>query len=126
MICMMPMAPASEIMGFLSFSSVRPPLSMRITARIQSSATPKRCDASLMRGAQRAISCAGFIACSVANSDGLEIATLGWIAEIDAAGVRLDGMELGRALEAANNPAASTGRYSSLAIIDHPVFRAGQ
>src|ERR1700749_2265623 len=52
MICITPIAPALEVMGTPAIS-VRPPLSMRITARIQSSETPKRLAASLISEAQR-------------------------------------------------------------------------
>src|SRR5256885_2043584 len=50
------MAPALDLMGAPLVAVVWPPLSIRITALIQSSATPKRRDASLIKGVQRAIS----------------------------------------------------------------------
>src|SRR5215471_2738455 len=74
MTCMTPIAPATDVIGRLSSLKVRPPLSMRITALIQSSETLKRLDASLMSGAQRAMSSACVIACSFKNSGGVSIA----------------------------------------------------
>src|SRR5215469_2411657 len=50
------MAPALDLIGVPSADLVWPPLSMRITALIQSSAMPNRFDASLMKGVQRAVS----------------------------------------------------------------------
>src|SRR5258706_16113463 len=117
MTCMMPMAPALDVMGLLSSSRVRPPLSMRMTALIQASATPKRREASWMRGAQRSISCAGLSARSFSNTD--------CVAEATAA------MGLENALlESPNKLAARTGKNSNFttlrvghATIDHPVLR---
>src|SRR5258705_1374638 len=120
MTCMMPIAPACDVMGFLSSSAVLPPLSNRITARIQASATPKRRDASLIRGDQRSKSCVGLNACSCANTDCALEAT--------------DATVLAKALfERANTLPARTEEYSSFtmlrdqnATIDHPVLRAGE
>src|SRR5260221_13076953 len=69
MTCMMPMAPAFEVIGFPSWICVRPPLSMRITALIQVSATWNRREAFLINGAQRSTSFDGLIVCSLTNSD---------------------------------------------------------
>src|SRR3954465_14448370 len=73
MTCMMPIAPAFDVIGFPSSNCVRPPLSMRITARIQDSATLKRREASLIRGAQRSTKDDELIACSFANSDAFAV-----------------------------------------------------
>src|SRR5437588_5405707 len=53
--CISPMAPVFEVIGAPLADMVWPPLSIRITALIQSSAIPKRRDASLMNGVQRSI-----------------------------------------------------------------------
>src|SRR6185312_11613488 len=119
MICMTPIAPALDVMGRLSSSAVRPPLSMRMTARIQSSATPKRRDASLMRGVQRSRSCFGLIACSALNFEGAAVPA---------------GFGLAKAaLEDASSRAARADKQDSFttlghgeAAIDHPEFRAGK
>src|SRR5258706_8647085 len=117
MTCMMPIAPALDVMGFLSSSCVRPPLSMRMTALIQASATPKRREASWMRGTQRSTSCAGLSARSFSNTDRVAEAT---------AAVGLENA----LLESPNKLAARTGKNSNFttlrvghATINHPVFR---
>src|SRR5882672_4353373 len=120
MTCMMPMAPARDVMGFLSSSSVRPPLSMRMTALIQVSAMPKRREASWMSGAQRSISCAGLSACSLANADpALEAAAAMGFAKTP--------------LEDANKLARKTGKNRNFTILrveratmDHPVHTSPQ
>src|SRR5258708_31460286 len=116
--CMMPIAPAFDVIGFLSSSSVRPPLSMRMTALIQVSATPKRREASWIRGVQRSISCAGLSACSFTNADpALEVIVAMGFAKAP--------------LEDANKLPRTTGKNSNFLIprdadvtIDHPVHHS--
>src|SRR5689334_6725934 len=99
------MAPLPDVIGFLSASSVRPPLSMRITAFIQSSATPNFCAAALTVGVQRSISWLTFIACSLANSDAAPAA---WpTTDTAAAGLGETGTGLEKADGAEVNSAAA-------------------
>src|SRR5882672_5000615 len=118
MTCMMPIAPACDVMGFLSSSAVLPPLSKRITARIQVSATPKRRDASLMKGAQRSISCAGLSFCSFSNADRVTEATA-------AIGLEKALLENAIKLPATTGNSSLTILRDRNASIDHPVHRAG-
>ena len=63
------MAPVCEVIGVLSLSIVRPPLSIRTTARIQSAGTLKRRDAEEISGIQRFTSWLALMRCSAANVD---------------------------------------------------------
>src|ERR1700678_3282876 len=72
---MMPIAPAAEVIGLLSASTVRPPLSWRITARIHCAGILNLCAACWTRGSQRANRAVDDIACSCANTELLGVTT---------------------------------------------------